>query len=103
MEDHSCMYRRYVAGMKGITIEFERGVNAFVSFVVSNSISGNIRCPCAKCKNMQFEEPGMVKVHLYRQGLLLITMNRYLMVKDIGHRHILLQYQCHQRNQIQVI
>lgn len=68
MEDRSWMYRRYVTGVRGITIEFEEGVKAFISFAMSNAISNEIRCPCAKCKNMRFESPDTVETHLYKKG-----------------------------------
>jgi hypothetical protein len=62
------MYKRHVPGIKGITIEFEQGVQEFIAFAVEHAISDKIRCPCSKCTNWKFQEPTEVEIHLYRFG-----------------------------------
>jgi hypothetical protein len=62
------MYRRIVLGIKGITIEFERGVKEFMTFAVKHALLDRIRCPCLKCTNKKYRKPTKVEIHLYIFG-----------------------------------
>ena len=48
-------------------IEFIRGLEEFIKFAVSKSCSSNIRCRCAKSKNVVFKKPNDVRDHLLRK------------------------------------
>ena len=39
---------------RSFNIEFNRGLEELIKFAVSKSRSSKIRCPCAKCKNVVF-------------------------------------------------
>jgi hypothetical protein len=62
------MYRRHVAGIKGITAKYENGVHEFRAFTVEHAISDKIRCSCSKCMNRKLWDPTEVEIHLYRFG-----------------------------------
>ena len=67
---HSWMYNRLMPGRRDYTNEFLDGVEEFVSFACQQAhlANGKIRCPCSKCRNMNYILPEEVKVHLYRKG-----------------------------------
>ena len=66
----SWMYNRLMPGRKGYTNEFLNGVEEFVAFACQQAhlAKGKIRCPCSKCRNMNYIMPEDVRVHLYRKG-----------------------------------
>ncbi|CAH9124646.1 unnamed protein product [Cuscuta epithymum] len=65
------MYKRVNPGRKGLRDEFKAGVDNFVDFAcvqptfVENNV---IKCPCTKCRNRRYKNPGDVKLHLYKWG-----------------------------------
>ena len=66
------MYRRRNLNGHGLRDEWLTGVNMFDEFARNHEeyrINGVYRCPCVKCKNMQYFSPDIVKSHLYRKGL----------------------------------
>ncbi|CAJ2648225.1 unnamed protein product [Trifolium pratense] len=68
-QSRSWMYNRLMPGRRGLTDEFLKGVDEFVSFAIQRDTSNKeIRCPCSKCKNMKFLDPEEVKVHIYSRG-----------------------------------
>ena len=65
------MYRRRNPNGHGLRDEWLMGVNMFDKFARNQEeyrINGVYRCPCVKCKNMQYFVPDVVKSHLYRKG-----------------------------------
>lgn len=69
--DRSWMKRRF--DNRGLTSEFERGVDEFLNFAYSNSSfvsMGKIKCPCRKCKNLCYHNRDDVTAHLYAHGFL---------------------------------
>ncbi|CAH9127397.1 unnamed protein product [Cuscuta epithymum] len=65
------MYNRVNPGRKGLTDEFKAGVDNFVDFAcVQPTFAENnvIKCPCTKCRNRRYKNPGDVKLHLYKWG-----------------------------------
>ncbi|XP_059277583.1 uncharacterized protein LOC132031647 [Lycium ferocissimum] len=51
--------------------EFVDGVDAFVDYAMTLEtfqIHGLVRCPCVKCKCMNYEKPEIVRLHLYKDA-----------------------------------
>ena len=66
--DRSWMYqRREISG--AISEHFLKGVQVFIEFATSNIANGEeIRCPCSRCKLLNYIVPNMVRVHLRQYG-----------------------------------
>ncbi|XP_060178178.1 uncharacterized protein LOC132608121 [Lycium barbarum] len=65
------MYNRSYDDPLGMRDEFIAGVYAFVEYAKSLedfTIHGVVRCPCVKCKCMNYETPELVTLHLYEKG-----------------------------------
>ncbi|XLR26498.1 hypothetical protein S83_054398 [Arachis hypogaea] len=60
------MYNRLRHGRKDLTSEFTKGVS-FAERSADLS-SGQIRCPCSRCKNKVYMKSENVIIHLYRKG-----------------------------------
>ena len=54
-----------------LSSEYRVGVDEFLEFAILNSENRMlIRCPCARCCNMEFHTPKEVKLHLFQKGFL---------------------------------
>ena len=64
------MYRMRNPDGHGLRNEWLTGVNIFDEFAQKHEyrINGVYRCPCVKCKNMQYFTPDVIKSQLYRKG-----------------------------------
>jgi len=65
------MYKWRNPNGHGLRNERFMGVNMFDEFARNQEeyrINKVYRCPCVKCKNMQYITPDIVKSHLYRKG-----------------------------------
>ncbi|XP_015085167.1 uncharacterized protein LOC107028568 [Solanum pennellii] len=65
------MYERTNFGRMGMKPEFVEGVDGFVDYAMTLEtfqLSSLVKCPCKKCKCMNYEKPEIVKFHLYRNG-----------------------------------
>ena len=75
--DRSWMRRRKSSAQIGATPEFRAGCQVFLDYAFSHPecVNGQnkIRCPCLKCKNVNYIERDMVAYHLYVKGF----MNNY--------------------------
>ena len=59
--------RREISG--AISEHFLKGVQVFIEFAISNIANDEeIRCPCSRCKLLNYLEPNMAKVHLRQFG-----------------------------------
>ena len=65
------MDRRFDAHTKNaMSLEYQLGVIEFIKFAKQSMTSdGTIRCPCIKCKNMEFKLPNECQLHLYKYGI----------------------------------
>ena len=71
IEHREWMYNRLLPGRKGITDQFLRGVEEFITFACQHPIflsEGKLRCPCLRHKNQKYLTPDEVRVDLYRKG-----------------------------------
>src|ERR1044072_2051497 len=67
------MYNRLMPGRIGYTSEFTNGLEEFTSLAcqkASDLASGEIRCPCTRCRNLKYLNPEEVQVHLHRWGFI---------------------------------
>ncbi|XXG73338.1 hypothetical protein AAC387_Pa07g2275 [Persea americana] len=75
--DHSWMRRRKSSAQIGATTEFRTGCQVFLDYAYSHPecVNGQnkIRCPCLKCKNVNYMDRAMVAYHLLVKGF----MNNY--------------------------
>ncbi|KAJ8632923.1 hypothetical protein MRB53_026259 [Persea americana] len=75
--DRSWMRRRKSSAQIGATAEFRTGCQVFLDYVYSHPecVNGQnkIRCPCLKCKNVNYMDRDMVAYHLLVKGF----MNNY--------------------------
>ena len=68
---HQLMYKRRNLDGYGLRNDWLMGVNMFDEFAQNQEdykISGVYRCPCVKCKNMQYFTSNVVMSHLYQKG-----------------------------------
>ncbi|XP_075091135.1 uncharacterized protein LOC142171635 [Nicotiana tabacum] len=73
MEYHSWMYNRNYPNRRFLREEFIEGVKEFIRHAMSLEpfrIRGMIRCPCTKCKCLNFLGSEDVTTHLYRKGFM---------------------------------
>jgi len=71
MDDRSWMYRDSPQGLR--RMDYCNGVQGFINFATSismNFIDGGIRCPCRKCKNLQFLYQDVITMHLLTKGFM---------------------------------
>ena len=75
--DRSWMRRRKSSAQIGATTEFRTGCQVFLDYAYSHPecVNGQnkIRCPCLKCKNVNYMDRDMVAYHLLVKGF----MNNY--------------------------
>ncbi|KAK4269929.1 hypothetical protein QN277_023023 [Acacia crassicarpa] len=72
-EHQRWMYNRINPSTKWVTVEFEQGVDGFLTYVYQSPYSqkwGELRCPCVKCKSRYYLPFDEVKVHLYSKGFM---------------------------------
>jgi len=65
------MYKRRNPDGHALRNEWSTGINMFDEFAQNQEkyrINGVYRCPCVKCKNIQYFTPDVVKAHLYEKN-----------------------------------
>ena len=65
-QERSWMYNRQKNGK--FNLRFMRGLEEFLEFARTQTMSSEIRCPCKKCKNCCYKEPDEIREHLMRMG-----------------------------------
>jgi len=71
MDDRSWMYWDSPQGL--LRMNYCNGVQGFINFATSipmNFTDGGIRCPCWKCKNLQFLHQDVITMHLLTKGFM---------------------------------
>ncbi|CAK8543573.1 unnamed protein product [Lathyrus sativus] len=70
----SWMYDRTLPGRRGLTPNFEEGVNGFITWAFAQECcrrEGGVRCPCLKCECRSIiSDPEEVERHLKRKGFI---------------------------------
>ncbi|KAK4275878.1 hypothetical protein QN277_018892 [Acacia crassicarpa] len=72
-ENRRWMYNRIDPRTKWVTADFEKGVEEFLAYALQSPFSqksGQIRCPCVKCKCRPHLILDEVKVHIYKWGFM---------------------------------
>ncbi|XP_057445010.1 uncharacterized protein LOC130737272 [Lotus japonicus] len=67
------MYNRTIPSQREHTSAFLNGLNEFIALACQKSAdltSGEIRCPCTRCRNLKYLDPIEVEVHLCRWGFI---------------------------------
>ena len=68
--DREWMYRRYLQN-GALNPDFLNGLNSFIEFSCNQpsfmSVD-KIKCPCRKCKNIPFQTPSTVRLHVAKKG-----------------------------------
>ncbi|KAK1389010.1 hypothetical protein POM88_017188 [Heracleum sosnowskyi] len=74
LTDRSWMARRKSSSEIGATTEFRAGCQVFLDYAYSNRECVNdknqIRCPCWKCKNVNYQDRDIVNFHLLVNGFM---------------------------------
>ncbi|KAK1365473.1 hypothetical protein POM88_041034 [Heracleum sosnowskyi] len=74
LTDRSWMGRRKSSTEIGATTEFRAGCQVFLDYAYSNRECVNdknqIRCPCWKCKNVNYQDRDIVNFHLLVNGFM---------------------------------
>lgn len=68
LPNRSWIYRRTRPKVIGVTSEFIHGVNCFIRWCLETKYGceNEMRCPCAKCKNMKHQTVPVLKQHIFK-------------------------------------
>ena len=91
-EDRMWMYSARFDADRFLTAKFVERVEEILSFAFNHEdgiivSGGNIRCPCAKCKNLKYLDRDTVTLHLHKMGFVFVYDNWYLHGESYVYEH----------------